>query len=291
MWLAAIQLVSGRRWQDNREQIAAELALLPRERPLLVLLPENFALFGERQGYLDGAETIGPDLSGAAPIQRQLAEWARDYGIWLVAGAMPTTIAGSDHIHTSTLVFDPSGDRKGHYHKIHLFDVDVADNHGRYRESETFSPGEEPVLVDSPFGPLGLSICYDLRFPELYRRLAPLGAAAAGPRHREPVLPGGRQSGRHPRDGAPDLGPQHGDRPLGSGAGQPGQRARHRAGAAGPRSCRRTATHHAGAGPCPSAMNMCRFDSPCGGGVGRLQTRWWVGRPLTFRQANPRSGI
>ncbi|MBX9563249.1 carbon-nitrogen hydrolase family protein [Aeromonas hydrophila] len=198
MWLAAIQLVSGRRWQDNREQIAAELALLPSERPLLVLLPENFALFGERQGYLDGAETIGPDLSGAAPIQRQLAEWARDYGIWLVAGAMPTTIAGSDHIHTSTLVFDPSGDLKGHYHKIHLFDVDVADNHGRYRESETFSPGEEPVLVDSPFGPLGLSICYDLRFPELYRRLARAGArvllvpaaftAVTGEAHWEPLL-------------------------------------------------------------------------------------------------------
>ncbi|WP_033135054.1 carbon-nitrogen hydrolase family protein [Aeromonas finlandensis] len=198
MWLAAIQLVSGRHWRDNREQIAAELAALPKERPLLVLLPENFALFGERQGYLDGAEAIGPDLSGAAPIQQQLAEWARDFGIWLVAGAMPTTIAGSDHIHTSSLVFDPSGELKGHYHKIHLFDVDVADNHGRYRESETFSAGEAPVLVDSPFGPLGLSICYDLRFPELYRQLAGAGArvllvpaaftAVTGEAHWEPLL-------------------------------------------------------------------------------------------------------
>lgn len=198
MWLAAIQLVSGRHWQDNREQIAAELAALPKERPMLVLLPENFALFGERQGYLDGAEAIGPDQSGAAPIQQQLAEWARDFGIWLVAGAMPTTIAGSDHIHTSSLVFDPSGELKGHYHKIHLFDVDVADNHGRYRESETFSAGEAPVLVDSPFGPLGLSICYDLRFPELYRQLARAGArvllvpaaftAVTGEAHWEPLL-------------------------------------------------------------------------------------------------------
>ncbi|MFS1163747.1 nitrilase-related carbon-nitrogen hydrolase, partial [Aeromonas salmonicida] len=167
MWLAAIQLVSGRYWQDNREQIAAELAALPAERPLLVLLPENFALFGERQGYLDGAERIGE-----GPIQQQLAAWAKEYGIWLVAGAMPTTIAGSDHIHTSSLVFDPVGELRGHYHKIHLFDVDVADNHGRYRESETFSPGQDCVLIDSPFGPLGLSICYDLRFPELYRQLA-----------------------------------------------------------------------------------------------------------------------
>jgi len=197
MWLAAIQLVSGRHWQDNREQIAAELPALPKERPLLVLLPENFALFGERQGYLDGAEAIGE-----GPIQKQLADWARDHGIWLVAGAMPTRmptpIPGSSHIHTSSLVFDPKGDLKGHYHKIHLFDVDVADNQGRYRESETFSPGQDPVLVDSPFGPLGLSICYDLRFPELYRRLARAGArvllvpaaftAVTGEAHWEPLL-------------------------------------------------------------------------------------------------------
>jgi deaminated glutathione amidase len=197
MWLAAIQLVSGRRWQDNRAQIDAELAALPKERPLLVLLPENFALLGERQGYLDGAEAIGE-----GPIQTQLAEWARHYGIWLVAGAMPTRmptiIAGSEHIHTSLLVFDPSGKLKGHYHKIHLFDVDVADNQGRYRESETFSPGSEPVLVDSPFGPLGLSICYDLRFPELYRQLTRAGArvllvpaaftAVTGEAHWEPLL-------------------------------------------------------------------------------------------------------
>ena len=193
MWLAAIQLISGRHWQDNRAQIAAELAALPKERPLLVLLPENFALFGERQGYLDGAEALGE-----GPIQTQLAAWAREHGIWLVAGAMPTTIAGSDHIHTSSLVFDPEGALRGHYHKIHLFDVDVADNHGRYRESETFSPGQECVVLDSPFGPLGLSICYDLRFPELYRRLARAGArvllvpaaftAVTGEAHWEPLL-------------------------------------------------------------------------------------------------------
>ncbi|MGL5815544.1 MAG: carbon-nitrogen hydrolase family protein [Aeromonas sp.] len=193
MWLAAIQLISGRHWQDNQARIAAELAALPPERPLLALLPENFALFGERQGYLDGAEPLGN-----GPIQRQLADWAKTHGIWLVAGAMPTTIAGSEHIHTSSLVFAPDGECKGHYHKIHLFDVDVADNHGRYRESETFSPGREPALVDSPFGPLGLSICYDLRFPELYRRLTLAGArvllvpaaftAVTGEAHWEPLL-------------------------------------------------------------------------------------------------------
>jgi predicted amidohydrolase len=176
---------------------------------LLVLLPENFALFGERQGYLDGAEPLGN-----GPIQQQLSDWAKSHGIWLVAGAMPTAIAGADHIHTSTLVFDPDGELKGHYHKIHLFDVDVADNHGRYRESETFSPGDQPVLVDSPLVPsasLSVMICafpsctasWPGRCPgaagacRLYRRhrRGALGAPAAGPCHREPVLRGGRQPG------------------------------------------------------------------------------------------------
>ncbi|MGB6188344.1 MAG: carbon-nitrogen hydrolase family protein [Aeromonas molluscorum] len=198
MWLCAMQLISGRHWADNRAQIASLLAALPSARPLLVLLPENFALFGERQGYLDGAEALATAPSEAEPIQAQLARWAQEQGIWLVAGAMPTTIPGSDHIHTSSLVFDPAGVRRGHYHKIHLFDVDVADNHGRYRESETFSPGQEVSLIDSPFGPLGLSICYDLRFPELYRRLSGQGArvllvpaaftAVTGEAHWEPLL-------------------------------------------------------------------------------------------------------
>lgn len=171
MWLCALQLVSGRDWAGNRARIAELLATLPAERPLLVLLPENFALFGERQGYADSAEVLGE-----GPIQTQLAAWARHYGIWLVAGAMPTRIEGEARIHTSSLVFDPEGRCQGHYHKIHLFDVDVADGQGRYRESETFSSGERPVTVPSPFGTLGLSICYDLRFPELYRTLVAHGA-------------------------------------------------------------------------------------------------------------------
>jgi predicted amidohydrolase len=193
MWLCALQLVSARRWPENRDQIANLLAQLPAERPLLALLPENFALFGERQGYLDGAE-----VPGEGPIQHQLAEWARHYGIWLVAGAMPTRIDGESRIHTSSLVFNPDGKCCGLYHKLHLFDVDVADSHGRYRESETFTAGEQPVVVDSPFGALGLSICYDLRFPELYRTLVAHGAKVllvpaaftrvTGAAHWEPLL-------------------------------------------------------------------------------------------------------
>lgn len=193
MWLAAIQLISDMDWLSSRAQIESQLASLPSERPMLVLLPENFALLADRQSYLAHAEVIG-----CGPIQQQLASWAREYGVWLVAGAMPTQITASERIHTTSLVFDPQGQLQGYYDKIHLFDVDVADGHGRYRESETFSAGKQLKLVDSPFGLLGLSICYDLRFAALYQQLALAGArvllvpaaftAVTGQAHWEPLL-------------------------------------------------------------------------------------------------------
>jgi len=171
MILAALQLNSSPLWARNREQIAESLALLPPERPCLVLLPENFACFGGRDDYHRLAEPLGH-----GPIQRQLSAWAREHGIWLVAGSLPTRVAGQTKVHTSSLVYDDQGVLRGHYHKLHLFDVDVADAHGSYRESDSFLPGRDYCVVPSPFGGLGLSICYDVRFPELYRKLRSAGA-------------------------------------------------------------------------------------------------------------------
>ncbi|WMC10163.1 carbon-nitrogen hydrolase family protein [Oceanimonas pelagia] len=171
MELVALQLNAGADWPANRERIAALLAQLPATRPLLVLLPENAVAFGGREAVQRVAEPLGE-----GPVQDWLAAQAQRLGIWLVAGSLPTRIDGSDKLHTSCLVYDDRGQRVAHYHKLHLFDVDVADGHGRYRESDSFSPGSELCVVDSPFGRLGLSICYDLRFPELYRALREQGA-------------------------------------------------------------------------------------------------------------------
>ena len=164
-----MQLISGRTWQDNWSGSPPSWRVCP-GAPLLVLLPENFALFGERQGYLDGqsywamAQSSSNSLIGPNPTAS--GWWP---GPCPPPSPVPTTSTPAPWCSI------PTASSRA-YHKIHLFDVDVADNHGRYRESETFSPGDQPVLVDSPFGPLGLSICYDLRFPELYRQLARAGA-------------------------------------------------------------------------------------------------------------------
>ena len=171
MIVVAIQLNGAADWQRNRQQIAFQLAALPARRPCLVLLPENFACLGGPADYQALAEPLGE-----GPIQQQLAAWAREYGIWLVAGSLPTLCPGETRVHTTQLVYADSGVLQGHYHKLHLFDVAVADGHGSYRESASFVPGEQWQVVASPFGDLGLSICYDLRFPELYRQLRAAGA-------------------------------------------------------------------------------------------------------------------
>jgi deaminated glutathione amidase len=171
MRMVAVQLNGGASWPQNRQQIDGLLAQLPTERPCLVLLPENFACLGDSAAYQQWAEPLGD-----GPIQRQLVDWARQWGIWLVAGSLPTRVDGETRLHTSSLVYSPEGQLQGHYHKLHLFDVDVADGHGQYRESASFIPGERWCVVPSPFGGLGLSICYDVRFPELYRQLRVAGA-------------------------------------------------------------------------------------------------------------------
>ncbi len=171
MQLVALQINAQADWLQNRAQIATLLQRLPVERPCLVLLPENFACMGAPQDYQQLAEPLG-----SGRVQRQLSEWAKEFGIWLVAGSLPTLLSQQNRVHTTSLVFNPQGELAGFYHKLHLFDVDVADARGRYRESDAFMAGHATSVVASPFGGLGLSICYDVRFPALYQLLRQQGA-------------------------------------------------------------------------------------------------------------------
>ncbi|WP_116474438.1 carbon-nitrogen hydrolase family protein [Zobellella maritima] len=171
MKLVAIQTNAGADWPGNQATLERLLGQLPPERPLLVQLPENAVVFGSKASALSCAEPLGD-----GPIQAQMAAWASRLGIWLVVGAMPTRIINSEKLHSSCLVYNDKGELVGHYHKLHLFDVEVADGHGRYQESSTYQAGDGLTVIDSPFGRLGLSICYDLRFPELYRALRDQGA-------------------------------------------------------------------------------------------------------------------
>lgn len=138
----------------------------------LIVLPEVFAMFSSTEQLAVGRE----EAFGSAPIRTFLSLQAKKHGVWLVGGSIPIA---KDHdnkkVFTSSLLINDQGVECARYNKIHLFDVDVADNKGSYRESDTFIPGDEVVVVDTPFGRLGLAICYDLRFPEFFRMMFELG--------------------------------------------------------------------------------------------------------------------
>lgn len=180
---AAIQMVSTDVVEDN---LNTALRLITEAAELgagVVVLPENFAVLdgGPQTQY---AEVEG-DLQ--APLQGALSRTASRLGICLVAGTLPlitrpAQVAGDvtrltdGRVRPASLVFGPDGRIIARYDKIHLFDVEVSDRQARYAESDSFEPGDQCVVVDTEAGKIGLSICYDVRFPELYRRLADDGA-------------------------------------------------------------------------------------------------------------------
>jgi len=138
----------------------------------LVVLPENFAIMGKEEG--DKVAVREPDEGG--PIQDFLALQAKRQGIWLVGGTVPLAAHDAAKIRAACLLYDDRGQRVARYDKIHLFDVVVVESDESYTESQTIESGDQAVVVDTPFGRLGLAVCYDLRFPELFRKLALAGA-------------------------------------------------------------------------------------------------------------------
>jgi len=138
----------------------------------LVALPENFA-FLRREGMpIPCAQSLDGEIVGT------LRDLARQHHVWLLGGSFPEAAEGAAaRVHNTSVAVAPDGRIAGVYRKIHLFDVDLSAQGGlAYRESERIAPGSEVVAVETPFGVIGLSICYDVRFPELYRRLAERGA-------------------------------------------------------------------------------------------------------------------
>jgi predicted amidohydrolase len=132
----------------------------------LVVLPENFALMGQSERD----KVAVRETPGSGAIQTFLAEQAAHHGIWLVGGTIPLVAEADDKVRATCLVFDDTGRQVARYDKIHLFDVALVDSGEQYTESETIEPGNEVVVIDSPFGRMGIAVCYDLRFPELFRQ-------------------------------------------------------------------------------------------------------------------------
>lgn len=174
--VSAIQMVSSADIQSNMSTAGRLIAEAAGRGAGLVVLPENFAVldggpqaqFAEREGDL------------TAPLQGLLSRLALQYGVWLVGGTIPLITRpvqpgqgvqelNDGRVRPASLVFNPMGQLAARYDKMHLFDVEVSDKQARYAESDSFEAGDTPVLIETDCGKLGLSICYDIRFPELYR--------------------------------------------------------------------------------------------------------------------------
>jgi deaminated glutathione amidase len=163
--IAAIQMVSGPTVAGNLEVAGGLIAAAAAKGAQLVALPEYFAILGMK----DTDKVDVREAPGDGPIQSFLSNTAKQHGIWIVGGSAPLTASSPAKVRNSSLVYDASGNLAARYDKIHLFGFQMGDE--RYHEASTIEPGRVPVTVDTPFGRLGLSICYDLRFPELYRAM------------------------------------------------------------------------------------------------------------------------
>ena len=163
--VAAIQMASGPNVAGNLSEARRLIAKAAEQGARLVVLPEFFAIMGmNEQDKIKVREQ-----PGEGPIQSFLSDIARHYKIWLVGGSIPLAASTPDKVLNSCLVFDEQGKRVARYDKIHLFSLELGNE--SYDEAKTIEPGNQIVVVDSPFGRIGLAVCYDLRFPELFRSM------------------------------------------------------------------------------------------------------------------------
>lgn len=165
---AAIQMVSTADMETNLNTAGELLDESAAMGAKLAVLPENWPLMGNNER---DKLTYQEDF-GSGPLQEFLAGKARSLDLWLLGGSIPLKTGDPNHVYNSCLLYDPQGRCTARYDKIHLFDVSVdKDGTETYRESDTFAPGSDITVAKTPFGNIGMTICYDLRFPELYRKM------------------------------------------------------------------------------------------------------------------------
>jgi len=169
--VAAIQMASGPNVNANLLEAGRLIAQAVDEGAKLIVLPENFAIMGKS----DRDKVAVREAEGEGPIQEFLSLQAKKHGVWIVGGTLPMEAKTENKVLAACLVYNDQGERVARYDKIHLFDVSLKDGAEKYTESETIEHGEELVVVDTPFGKMGLAICYDLRFPELFRKMLDQG--------------------------------------------------------------------------------------------------------------------
>jgi len=172
MKIAALQMTSSADVSANLENAGQLLEEAAHAEARVAVLPENFAFMG----LADVDKRKVAEAEGSGPIQQFLASTAARLRLWIVAGTMPMRVPGEDRVAAACPVYDASGRLVARYDKIHLFDVDIPDRDERYHESANIVPGKTSIVADTPVGRIGLTVCYDVRFPELFRQLGAAGA-------------------------------------------------------------------------------------------------------------------
>ncbi len=166
--VAVVQMVSTPAVEENLAAAAKLVGEAAERGARLVALPEYFCILGIR----DTDKVAAREKDGAGPIQEFLSGTAKRHGIWLVGGSVPLACDDPGKVRNSCLVYDSDGRRVARYDKIHLFGLELGAE--RFDEARTIEAGTQPCAIESPFGRIALSVCYDVRFPELYRALAPM---------------------------------------------------------------------------------------------------------------------
>jgi deaminated glutathione amidase len=163
--VAAVQMASGPNVDANLAEAGRLLAMAAEQGAKLAALPEHFALMGLK----DTDKLAARERPGTGPIQDFLSRSARTHRLWLVGGSIPIECSDPRRVRNTCFVYDDQGQLAARYDKIHLFGLDLGRE--QFHEAHTIEPGDAVVTVETPFGKLGLSVCYDVRFPELYRAM------------------------------------------------------------------------------------------------------------------------
>ena len=170
--LAAIQITTGPNIEKNLAAIAKQIQVAAQQGANIVALPEVFACYDSQQYLVLGEQ----EMTASGRLRSQMSAWAKNNGVYLIGGTIPVLEPEASKVYPRCYFYSDQGEELGFYDKIHLFDVDIDDAQGRYRESDMFLSGDEIKVFPTPYGNVGLTVCYDLRFPYLYDRLRKAGA-------------------------------------------------------------------------------------------------------------------
>ncbi len=170
--LAAVQITTGCDVEANLAEVERQVKIAAQEGANIVALPEVFACY-DSQKYLALGQQ---ELTALGNLRNRMSAWAKDNKVYLIGGTIPVLDPATSKFYPRCYFYNDQGEEQGYYDKIHLFDVDIDDAQGRYRESDMFLSGDEIKVFATPYGNIGLTICYDLRFPYLFDRLRKAGA-------------------------------------------------------------------------------------------------------------------